>query len=695
MAIQIHGIPVLNQLIIKAVTLIPGILGHNHRRSKGMETQIHGHQIRILTPGILGRNHLRIKVTAIRTPGILTRNLQKIKAAAIPTPGIRNRILGVPTHNPQKIRAVAIPTLGTKTLFLGNNNRRNPEMTKLTHCHQIRIRTPGIPGRNQLRTKVTATRTPGILTRNPQKIKATAIPTPGVLTLNPQKIRVVVIPTPGIRTRFLDPSHRRSQEMTKPIHGHQIRIQTLGILGRNKLTIKAIANRISGHQIKVPKKRVNLKKAMNLDFRQTRSRPEINGVATRVIDRPRNQPTAPAVGPQTKAVITEMIKQRSPKTQTRAAILRATKNPARSKKSTGITSKSKKKEGDLKLDLSLLWGQNNRKNQNGNSRFKSKKRDITGNSEKYMPQCVCTDSENCDQENNINIMNVFKRGRYHLSSKVFQCAMDDKICCMQSPSTPENVLGEDGNDLAEYGKKVGLSRSSCGRRLSKLTDEEINGDGIANYGDFPWMLKMVSQDEYGETMICSASLIHNSIALTTASCAMLLSGDKVRVVAGDWNLFSGHGRNSIRETKIGNIFLHPEFDLVNNKHDVALVFLDQELDSGLGINSVCLPSASDAWDVNRCAIVGWTKEDRQDMRPTSLRIIDLETINQGKCRNSSGNLRNDISESASQDFICAHSQDGIPCIVSGNPKNCMQQFRPDGYRQFTGILPKMLLTRGC
>lgn len=84
-------------------------------------------------------------------------------------------------------------------------------------------------------------------------------------------------------------------------------------------------------------------------------------------------------------------------------------------------------------------------------------------------------------------------------------------------------------------------------------------------------------------------------------------------MAGEWNLYSGHTRNRIRETKIGKIFLHPEFDLVNYNNDLALVFLEQELESDLGINSICLPSSNDAWDVSRCVIAGWMKEDGQGL----------------------------------------------------------------------------------
>lgn len=75
------------------------------------------------------------------------------------------------------------------------------------------------------------------------------------------------------------------------------------------------------------------------------------------------------------------------------------------------TIEKQNKEGNLVLDLSSLWGANYGKSQNSGTR--SKKRDVTGNSEKHLPRCTCTDTGDCDEENTVSVMDVFKRGHYH------------------------------------------------------------------------------------------------------------------------------------------------------------------------------------------------------------------------------------------------------------------------------------------
>ena len=116
-----------------------------------------------------------------------------------------------------------------------------------------------------------------------------------------------------------------------------------------------------------------------------------------------------------------------------------------------------------------------------------------------------------------------------------------------------------------------------------------------------WTLQLLQSG----TLICTAVLISNSYALTTAHCVPNgTSVSQLSIIAGTNSLYNPDGSGQQRE--IIEYYIHPNFDMERLTNDIAVLYFSP-LNVSSTVKFLCLPSAGvDPYTVgSNAVVVGW------------------------------------------------------------------------------------------
>ncbi|XP_039483791.1 serine protease grass isoform X3 [Drosophila santomea] len=205
--------------------------------------------------------------------------------------------------------------------------------------------------------------------------------------------------------------------------------------------------------------------------------------------------------------------------------------------------------------------------------------------------------------------------------------------------------------LGFLGGSASLLKENCGTVARGSRVRRLVGGHDAGRLSHPWMVRLHTYSSY----VCGGSLITSRFVLTSAICVDFSNPKKV--------LLGGHGMdlpNTFLEVPIGRKILHPQFDMSNYKHDIALLRMNQEVPFSDHIRPICLSINQPLERVQSYTLTGWGVTGDGDLsrilQETSLVNVDPSICN----RTFSGQI--------DRSHICTFGVNGDACTGdSGGP----------------------------
>uniref|UniRef100_A0A1Y9IW32 Peptidase S1 domain-containing protein n=1 Tax=Anopheles minimus TaxID=112268 RepID=A0A1Y9IW32_9DIPT len=159
----------------------------------------------------------------------------------------------------------------------------------------------------------------------------------------------------------------------------------------------------------------------------------------------------------------------------------------------------------------------------------------------------------------------------------------------------------------------------------------------AKYAEFPWTVVIFQKASSGNNPMLAhvggGSLIHPKFVVTTAHTLK----DSQRYVArfGEWDMESDGEIYPTQDIEIWETIKHPHFrDVSPPENDVALAVLKENVIYSEHIRPLCIPSAQDNFDGQRCIASGWGLDVRTGQPPAMMKRMELNVLSHTRCLTS-------------------------------------------------------------
>ncbi|GAB6027718.1 AAEL001675-PA [Chamberlinius hualienensis] len=207
---------------------------------------------------------------------------------------------------------------------------------------------------------------------------------------------------------------------------------------------------------------------------------------------------------------------------------------------------------------------------------------------------------------------------------------------------------------------------SCGvRNLNGIIGRVKNHnfiEGDTQFGEFPWHVAILKNDETGRVYICAAALISDRYILTAAHNIKGYNPGDMRIRLGDWDVSAAAETLPFVERFVEQIFIHPFFYAGNLQNDIALLRLDRPVDiiSNPHIAPVCMPPRFEHFTGQRCLVTGWGKDawGLQGSYSHVLKKVDLPILSNFDCQEKLRFTRLGRNFQLHPGFVCAGSEPG-------------------------------------
>lgn len=172
---------------------------------------------------------------------------------------------------------------------------------------------------------------------------------------------------------------------------------------------------------------------------------------------------------------------------------------------------------------------------------------------------------------------------------------------------------------------------SCGlRNVRGIGMELTNGLDAAQFGEFPWMMALISNGTYR----CGGSLIHPSVVLTAAHCVHDKSVSSLVVRAGEWDTQTTNEPFLHSDHQVKEVIIAPEFCNKNLFNDIALLILKTPIELSAHISTICLPPPNFKFINETCFATGWgaDKFGHEGSERANLKKVELPIIQVSECQ---------------------------------------------------------------
>lgn len=139
----------------------------------------------------------------------------------------------------------------------------------------------------------------------------------------------------------------------------------------------------------------------------------------------------------------------------------------------------------------------------------------------------------------------------------------------------------------------------------------IGGESVSS-AEYPFYVQILISQKNGLTHLCGATLIRSKWVLTAAHCVYQLKKEKLFLVRETQSV-KGDGGEIL---KIQDIFIHPEFDRVLLKNDIALI----QLENPSFLNIKMSFEFNQKFE-NNLNLIGWGYTSYPSTSPLSLQIL--------------------------------------------------------------------------
>lgn len=190
----------------------------------------------------------------------------------------------------------------------------------------------------------------------------------------------------------------------------------------------------------------------------------------------------------------------------------------------------------------------------------------------------------------------------------------------------------------------------------------VGGRPIVRIADAPYQLSL----RFDGGHICGASLISPMHALTAARC-YIESTELHRYSVRAGSRFIDEDKLNAKYSTINAFIVHPDYEQNwRNNHDIAVLWLDDELPLGRLINYIQLPVQDEAIPIGEMATVaGWGSTSEKDNFSSNLRVTQVEIHENMQCMARSS-LRTIDTNRINDQMICAGDREGDTGICYGD-----------------------------
>merc|ERR1712244_105967 len=153
--------------------------------------------------------------------------------------------------------------------------------------------------------------------------------------------------------------------------------------------------------------------------------------------------------------------------------------------------------------------------------------------------------------------------------------------------------------------------------------------------EFPFMAALMNRNR----QFCGGSLIDERHILTAAHCVAHMSKydvQNLRVRLGDHNIKTDAEANHV-EKRVKRVIRHKGFSSTTLWNDVAILTLDEEVQTANNIQNICLASdTGENFKGQQVTVAGWGTLSEGGSQPANLMKVDVKVWANERCRRSYG-----------------------------------------------------------
>ncbi|XP_037918151.1 phenoloxidase-activating factor 2-like [Hermetia illucens] len=256
----------------------------------------------------------------------------------------------------------------------------------------------------------------------------------------------------------------------------------------------------------------------------------------------------------------------------------------------------------------------------------------------------------------------------------------------------------DENPCPDYREKccevVAFEKPKPKQMPQKCGHRNVHGIGFkigssdetyAQYGEFPWTVAIMKNENDTNIYHCGGSLIHPQVVLTSAHSVSGRQPGSLTVRAGEWDPLTDKEIFPHQDRHVTEIRIHEEFTKSTLYNNIALLLLESPVELAENVQTICLPPANTTFDHSRCIATGWGREQKayQDI----MKMIELPVVPFDDCQTSLQRTRLGKRFQLHSSFLCAGGEpDKDACrVTGGSPLVCPTSGKENQYSQ-VGIL---------
>ncbi|XP_074874282.1 mannan-binding lectin serine protease 2 [Carettochelys insculpta] len=214
--------------------------------------------------------------------------------------------------------------------------------------------------------------------------------------------------------------------------------------------------------------------------------------------------------------------------------------------------------------------------------------------------------------------------------------------------------GADGYWKNSKGEKAPpICEPVCGIQ-TRTSVERIIGGKMAKLGQFPWQIRLVTDDGAAG----GGALLYDEWILTAAHVvARQRDPSTLNIKMGFLNKNSVHYQQAWAE----KIFVHEGYHYgVSFNNDIALIKLKHKVPINANITPICLPTREERFHVktdDMGIVAGWGRTERRRFSPHLL-YVELVVIDHKKCQDAYAKLPHGKIEPVTENMLCAGVEEG-------------------------------------
>jgi len=273
----------------------------------------------------------------------------------------------------------------------------------------------------------------------------------------------------------------------------------------------------------------------------------------------------------------------------------------------------------------------------------------------------CANAWNCNENNTIitdekGLIDVRSVTDFTLDLSDSKCPVEDQICCKKPNFRVERpeIEAPVEDKLEETVIEEEVEFSKCGRSpKAHITLTGLAPDQ-AQIAEFPHMCVLFRTQKGQRVYVGGASLIAKNKVLTVAHKFNVIQDinnpvdfrdmvDQFSIRCGEYNVKEDHEIYRSQESKVEEVYFHPQYDPRTVKNNFAIVRTKENFIYQEHIGPTCLPRPNESFESRRksrdCWSSGWGADSYEDtaLYSDGLRKVKLPVVPRDECQDRLAN----------------------------------------------------------